>query len=422
MYDIFDKIADRMKRDLGQFAAVGHGYYSFPKLEGPIGSRMLWRGKEVIVWSINNYLGLANHPEVRKVDAEAAAKWGLAYPMGARVMTGHTDLHEAFEREIANFMDYEDAILLNYGFQGMVSLIPALTDRKDVIIYDELSHACIIDGMALSPAKRFVFPHNNIEQLERLLQRAMKIIEETKGGILVISEGVFGMRGDLGALDKIVALKEKYPFRLLVDDAHGFGVMGKNGRGTPEHLGVHGQDKVDIYFGTFAKSLAGIGAFVLAEKKVIQYLYYNMRSQIFAKSLPSPMVEGGLKRLELLRTRPELRKQLWHIVRRLQQGLRERGFNIGNTQSPVTPVFLDASYQEAMNLVFDLRENYHIFVSGVVFPIIPRGELLLRLIPTAVHTDEDVDLTLQAFESVRPKLENGEYNVEPYILSYAKKT
>lgn len=422
MYDIFDKIADRMKRDLGQFSAIGHGYYSFPKLEGEIGPRMRWRGKEVIVWSVNNYLGLANHPEVRKVDAEAAAKWGLAYPMGARMMTGHTDLHEAFEREIANFMEYEAAILLNYGFQGMVSLIPALTDRRDVIIYDELAHACIIDGMALSPAKRFVYPHNDIEKLERHLQRAMKIVEETKGGILVISEGVFGMRGDLGALDQIVALKEKYPFRFLVDDAHGFGVMGANGRGTPEHFGVHGQDKVDLYFGTFAKSLAGIGAFVLAEKKVIQYLYYHLRSQIFAKSLPSPMVEGGLKRLELLRTRPELRQRLWHIVHRLQNGLRERGFDTGNTQSPVTPVFLKASYPEAMNLIFDLRENYHVFVSGVVYPVVPRGELLLRLIPTAVHTDEDVDTTLQAFESVRPKLLNGEYNREPYVFSIVGKS
>ncbi len=412
--DLFDKIEQKMKSDLGQYAAVGHGYFSFPKLEGEIGPRMRWRGKEVIVWSINSYLGLANHPEVRKVDAEAAAKWGLAYPMGSRLMSGHTSLHEEFEKQAAEFMGKEDAFLLNFGYQGMLSIITALADRKDVIVYDQLSHACIIDGMNTSPAKRFVYAHNNMEQLENRLQRAMRVIEKTGGGILVITEGVFGMHGDMGALDKIVALKKKYPFRLLVDDAHGFGVMGKNGRGAGEELGV--LDEIDVYFTTFAKSMASIGAFVAGKKFLIDFFRYNMRSQVFAKSLPMPLVEGAIKRLELLRTRPELREHLWKVVRTLQNGLRELGFNLGRTQSPVTPVFLSGKPNEAMNIISDLRENYNIFVSGVTYPVVEKGVILIRIIPTAAHSLEDVEITLNAFKEASEKLKKGEYD-KPFSLS-----
>ncbi len=406
--DLFDKIDKKMQTDLGQFYEIGHGYFSFPKLEGEIGSRMFWNGKEVVCWSINNYLGLANHPEVRKVDAEAAKKWGLAYPMGSRLMSGHTSLHEEFERQAAEFMGKEDAFLLNFGYQGMLSIIGALTDRRDVIVYDQLSHACIIDGMNTSQAKRYVYGHNNIAQLENRLQRAKKIVEKTGGGILVITEGVFGMHGDMGKLDDIVKLKEKYDFRILVDDAHGFGVMGPNGRGAAEHYGV--LDQIDVYFTTFAKSMAAIGAFVAGDKKVINFLRYNIRSQVFAKSLPMPFVEGAIKRLELLRTKPELREHLWKIVNALQDGLREAGFNLGRTQSPVTPVFLSGEPVEAMNIIYDLRENYNVFVSGVTYPVVEKGVILLRLIPTAAHTLEDVEITLQAFKEARKKLEAGEYN------------
>ncbi len=406
--DLFNKIEKKMQSDLGQYAAVGHGYFSFPKLEGEIGPRMKWKGKEVITWSINNYLGLANHPEVRKVDADAAKKWGLAYPMGSRLMSGHTSLHEEFEKQAAEFMEKEDAFLLNFGYQGMLSIITALADRRDVIIYDQLSHACIIDGMNTSPAKRFVYGHNNIKQLENRLQRAMKVVEKTGGGILVITEGVFGMHGDMGALDKIVALKEKYPFRLLVDDAHGFGVMGKNGRGAPEELGVN--NEIDVYFTTFAKSMASIGAFVAGKKFLIDFLRYNMRSQIFAKSLPMPLVEGAIKRLELLRTKPELREHLWKVVNTLQNGLKELGFNLGRTQSPVTPVFLSGKPNEAMNIISDLRENYNIFVSGVTYPVVEKGVILIRIIPTAAHSLEDVEITLDAFKEAAQKLKKGEYD------------
>lgn len=415
--DLFDKIDKKMQTDLGQFSEIGHGYFSFPKLEGEIGPRMLWHGKEVVCWSINNYLGLANHPEVRKVDAEAAKKWGLAYPMGSRLMSGHTSLHEKFEKKAAEFMQKEDAFLLNFGYQGMLSIITALTDRRDVIIYDQLSHACIIDGMNTSQAKRYVFGHNNIEQLENRLQRAVKITQKTGGGILVITEGVFGMHGDLGRLDEIVKLKEKYPFRLLVDDAHGFGVMGKNGRGTAEHFGV--LDQIDVYFTTFAKSMAAIGAFVAGDKKVIDFLRYNMRSQIFAKSLPMVFVEGAIKRLELLQNSPELREKLWTIVKALQNGLKNLGFNLGRTQSPVTPVFLSGEPVEAMNIVYDLRENYNVFVSGVTYPVVEKGVILLRLIPTAAHSLEDVEITLQAFKEARAKLQAGEY-LKPFNPSKIK--
>ncbi len=411
MFDVFDKIDRNMATDLGQYASVGHGYIAYPKLEGQISTRMKFRGKDVLVWSLNSYLGLANHPEIRKVDAEAAADWGLAYPMGSRVLTGNSDYHEEFERQAAEFMQKEDAFLLNFGYQGCLSIIHTLTDRRDVIVYDQLSHACIMDGMSISLAKRFVFAHNDMEQLEKRLQQAKRITEKTGGGILIITEGVFGMKGDLGRLDLIAELKEKYGARLFVDDAHGFGVMGATGIGTGEHF--HVQDKIDVLFNTFAKSMAGFGAFVAGDKKVINYLRYNMRSQIYAKALCMPMTIGAIKRLEMLKTMPELRSKLWHIVGKLQAGLRERGFDIGVTQSPVTPVYLHGSDIEAMGIVVDLRENHGIFASGVVYPVVEKGVIMLRLIPTAAHTDEDVDYTLKVFETIRNNMEAGVYKNLP---------
>ena len=395
------------KGPLGKWAEQAEGYFVFPKLEGPISNRMKFQGREVITWSINDYLGLANHPEVRKVDAEAAAEYGSAYPMGARMMSGHTDLHEQLQRELADFVDKEAAYLLNFGYQGMVSTIDALVSKKDVIVYDVDAHACIIDGVRLHLGQRFTYKHNDLESVEKNLQRAEKIVEQTGGGILVISEGVFGMRGEQGKLKEIVALKEKYDFRLFVDDAHGFGTLGKTGAGAGEEQGV--QDGIDVYFATFAKSLASTGAFIAADQEIIDYLKYNLRSQMFAKSLQMQLVVGALKRLEMLRTMPELKAKLWENVNALQSGLKKRGFDIGTTQSCVTPVYLKGSIPEAMALVKDLRENHGIFCSIVVYPVIPKGLILLRLIPTATHTMEDVEETLSAFSEIRDRLENGTY-------------
>jgi glycine C-acetyltransferase len=404
--DIFDKIY-RDKGPLGQYQQVGHGYFIFPKLEGELGPRMTFRGKEVLVWSLNNYIGLANHPEVRKADAEAAEEWGLAYPMGSRLLTGQTSKHEELEDQLAEFVGKEDAFLLNYGYQGIVSIIDALLGRNDVVVYDSEAHACIFDGVRLHLGKRFMFPHNNIENCEKQLERATKLVDQTGGGILVVTEGVYGMAGDLAKLDKITALKEKFNFRILVDDAHGFGTMGKTGAGTGEHFGV--QDKIDLYFSTFAKSMAGIGAFVAGNEDIINYLRYNMRSQVFAKALPMPMVVGAMKRLELLKTQSALRESLWKIVRALQNGLKEKGFNLGNTESPVTPVFLSGTVVEASNMVIDLRENYRIFCSIVLYPVVPKDVIMLRIIPTAVHTLTDVEETIKAFGEVYKKLIAGTY-------------
>ncbi len=404
--DIFKKLNEN-RGPLGK----GHGYFLFPKLEGEIAPRMKFRGKEVLTWSINNYLGLANHPEVRKADAEGAAKYGLAYPMGARMMSGQTTQHTDLEDQLAEFVGKKAAYLLNFGYQGMVSIIDALVDRNDVIVYDSESHACILDGVRLHMGKRYVYTHNNMESFEKQLQRATILADKQKGGILVITEGVFGMAGDLGKLDEIVKFKTKYDFRLLVDDAHGFGTMGKTGAGTAEHLGV--QDEVDLYFATFAKSMAGIGGFVASsDVDIIDFLQYNLRSQIFAKSLPMPMVIGAKKRLDLLKSTPELRENLWKICHALQNGLKERGFDIGATQSPVTPVYIKGNPQQAMSITMDLRENYNIFCSIVVYPVVPRDIILLRIIPTAVHTLEDVKYTIDAFEEVHKKLLDGFYDKE----------
>jgi len=409
--DIFDKIK-KNRGPIGQHSKGVHGYFTFPKLEGEIGNKMIFRGKECLVWSVNNYLGLANHPEVRKADADASAEWGLAYPMGSRMMTGQTNMHELLENEISEFMDKEDTILLNFGYQGMVSAIDCMVNRNDVIVYDSESHACILDGMRLHAGKRFVFKHNDMESFEKQLERATRIVEKTDGGILVITEGVFGMAGDQGRLKDLVEFRKsgKYNFRLFVDDAHGFGTVGKTGQGSGEEQGV--QDEIDILFGTFAKAMASIGAFICADEQIVEFLRYNMRSQVFAKSLPMPLVVGARKRLELLRDQPQHKENLWKVASALQKGLVSAGFDIGVTNSAVTPVFLEGNLAEATNLTFDLRENYNIFCSIVIYPVVPKDVIMLRLIPTASHTLEDVQYTIDSFTAMKKKLDAGEYQSE----------
>ncbi|AFL84679.1 7-keto-8-aminopelargonate synthetase-like enzyme [Belliella baltica DSM 15883] len=415
--DLFEKLNTNLG-PLGKHSELSEGYFTFPKLEGEIAPRMKFKGKDVLTWSLNNYLGLANHPDIRKADADAAAKWGAAYPMGARMMSGQTDLHEQLERELAEFVGKQSAYLLNYGYQGIMSVIDSILDRKDVVVYDSECHACIIDALRMHLGKRYVFPHNDIENCETQLKRATKLAAETGGGILVITEGVFGMTGDQGHLAEIVKLKEKYEFRLLVDDAHGFGTMGKTGAGTGEEQGV--QDQIDLYFSTFAKSMASIGAFIAGDTNVIHFLKYNMRSQIYAKSLPMLLVEGALKRLEMLRTMPELKENLWKIVNALKSGLIEKGFSIGKSNSPVTPVVLNGTVGEAATLSKDLRENYSIFCSVVIYPVVPKDMIILRLIPTAVHTLEDVAETIAAFEAVKEKLTNGFYKSSALAVSFGE--
>lgn len=405
--DLFKKVIAN-PGPLGIYADQAHGYYYFPKLEGQISNKMIFRGKECIVWSLNNYLGLANNPEVREADTKGAADWGMGYPMGARMMSGQTEHHLELERQLAEFEGKESAYLLNYGYMGMVSIIDSLLDRHDVVVYDSEAHACILDGLRLHMGKRFVYPHNDMVSFEKQLERAKKITNETGGAILVITEGVYGMSGDLGNLKGILALKDQYGFRLLIDDAHGFGTMGPAGKGTSEHEQV--MDKVDIYFGTFAKAMAGIGAFVASDTAIIKSLAYKMRSQIYAKSLPMPMVIGAMKRLEMIKTMPELREKLWTNVRALQSGLKANGFDIGNTASPVTPVFLKGGVGEATQLVQDMRMNHGVFCSIVVYPVVPKGILMLRLIPTAVHTLDDVNHTIDTFKIIQEKLKAGAYS------------
>ena len=406
MRDLFERMRED-KGPLGKWAEIAEGYFAFPKLEGDISSRMNFNGHEVITWRVNDYLGLANNPEVRKIDAEAAKKYGSAYPMGARLMSGHTDLHDRLQNELAEFVNKESAYVLNFGYQGILSTIDSLVSKNDVIVYDIDAHACIIDGVRLRIGKRFTYQHNDMQSLEKNLVRATKIANETNGGILVISEGVFGMRGEQGKLKEIVELKDKFNFRLLVDDAHGFGTLGKTGAGAGEEQGV--QDHIDVYFATFAKSMASTGAFIASDKDIIDFLKYNMRSQVFAKSLQMQLVEGILKRLDLLRSKPEIKQKLWDNVNKLQSGLKDRGFDIGSTQSCVTPVYLKGSVPEAFALVKDLRENYKIFCSIVIYPVIPKGLILLRLIPTASHNFDDIEETLDAFSSIRDRLVSGVY-------------
>jgi len=407
--DLFQKLLEN-KSPLGQYADKAHGYYTFPKLEGDLGGRMTFMGKEMIVWSVNNYLGLGNDPEVRKVDEEAARDWGLAYPMGSRMMSGESKYHEELENNLAEFVQKESAMLLNFGYQGIMSVIDALLDRHDVVVYDKDDHACIYDGVRMHLGKRLPFEHNDINSFAKQIAKAQVIAEETGGGILVVTEGVFGMRGEQGILKEIVEYKKQYNFRLLVDDAHGFGTLGETGAGAGEEQGV--QDEIDLYFSTFAKSMASIGAFVAGDTDIITHLKYTVRSQIFAKSLPMPFVIGNLKRLELLRTRPELKDKLWHNVNLLQNGLREAGFDLGNTSSCVTPVYMHGSVSEATNLIHDMRQEFNIFCSAVIYPVIPKGMILLRLIPTAAHTEEDVNETIAAFRAIRGKLQAGEYQGE----------
>ncbi len=406
--DIFERLLNN-RGPLGRYSNLSEGYFMFPKLEGEIGPRMKFMGKEVLTWSLNDYLGLGNHPEVRKVDAQAAADWGLAYPMGARMMSGNSVHHEELERQLADFIQKEAVLLLNYGYQGIMSVIDALTDRKDVIVYDAECHACIIDGLRMHMGKRFVYPHNDIENLEKQLSRATRLAEENGGGVLVITEGVFGMSGNQGRIKEIVDLKKKFSFRLLVDDAHGFGTLGATGAGAGEEQGV--QEGIDLYFSTFAKSMAAIGAFVGGDTDIVDFLKYNARSQIFAKTLPMPFVIGAMKRLELLRTEPEHKERLWTIVNALQSGLKSRGFNIGTTQACVTPVIVSGSVGEAAVLIKDLRENYNIFCSVVIYPVVPKDVIMMRLIPTASHTLEDVEETLKAFEAIKHKLDEGAYRL-----------
>ena len=409
MADIFERLINNYG-PLGQHRERAHGYFAFPKLEGEIGSKMKFRGQEMIVWSLNNYLGLANHPEVRKADADGSAQYGLALPMGARMMSGNSDLHEQLEKELAVFVHKEDSILMNYGYQGIMSAIDSICGRHDVVVYDAECHACIIDGLRMIPAHRFVFKHNDVEDCEKQLHRAKALVDKQQlGGVLVITEGVFGMAGDQGCIKEIAALKKKVPFRLLVDDAHGFGTLGATGAGAGEAQGC--QDEIDLYFSTFAKSMASIGAFMAGPKNIIDYIRYNIRSQIFAKSLPMPYVVGNLKRLELLRSKPELKANLWKNALALQNGLKERGFDIGKTDSVVTPVYMKGGVEEATAMVMDIRENYKIFCSIVVYPVIPKGHIIYRLIPTAVHTQEEIDLTLKAFSETKAKLDAGAYKV-----------
>ena len=406
--DIFEKLLKHMG-PIGEHSNRAHGYFAFPKLEGEIGPRMKFRGNEKIIWSLNNYLGLANHPEVRATDAKAAADFGLATPMGARMMSGNTNYHEKLEKELSDYMGKEDTALLNYGYQGIMSSIDAICNRRDIIVYDAECHASIIDGLRLHQGHRYVYKHNDIEDCEKQLKRAEELAKTSGGGILVITEGVFGMAGDQGKLKEIAALKDKYEFRFMVDDAHGFGTMGKTGAGTGEEQGV--QDKIDLLFNTFAKSGASIGAFISGDKAIINYLRYNSRSQIFAKSIPLPLVIGHLKRVELMRKHPELKAKLWENINKLQNGLRERGFDLGKTNSPVTPIYLQGDIPEATAMCLDLRENYNIFCSIVVYPVIPKGQIIYRLIPTASHNDEDIQLTLEAFTETKAKLDKKIYEV-----------
>ena len=410
--DIFDRIRKSTGGPIGQYRDKAEGYFAFPRLEGDLGPHMKFNGQEVLCWSLNNYLGLANHPEIRKVDAEASARWGLAYPMGSRMMTGQTHLHEELERRLAAFEKKEAAFEFNFGYQGIVSTIDALVGRHDVIVYDAEDHACLLDGIRLHIGSKYKFRHNDIKDCERVLAKACAEADANGGGVLLITEGVFGMTGALGILDQIAALKKKYSFRIMIDDAHGFGVMGPNGRGTSEHFGV--MDEIDIYIGAYAKSMAIIGGFVASDKDIIDYLKYNMRSQIYAKSLPMPIVEGCLKRLEIIDSPEgdERRAQLWKVTRRLQEGFRELGFDIGPAEACVTPVHVKAGVNQASNIAVALREEYHIFCSVVIYPVIPPGMVIFRVIPTAAHSMEDVERTLEAFRDMKERLDRGEFDKE----------
>ena len=399
--DLFDKLANRPS-PLGPFTSAGYGYYTFPKLEGPLGPEMKFNGKDMVVWSINDYLGVGSNEKIKQIDAEATAKYSLSAPMGARLMTGNSDEHEALEKELAAFVHKEDAQLLNFGYQGIMSVVHALVDRNDYLIYDELSHACIVDGKQLAMADKSVFKHNDIESFKKQLYRAAAK-KKDNSSILVVTEGVFGMTGDLGILPEIIKLKEEVPFRLLVDDAHGFGTLGHDGSGTGTQLEC--QDGIDIYFGTFAKAVALIGAFVASEPRVIQFLKANVRSQIVAKSLPLPIVATARERLKMIRQHPEWREKLWANTLKLREGLIKIGYNVLPSESPVTPVLTQGSTDLCQDIMRILREDHGIFVSGVAYPVVPKGVVLIRLIPTAAHNDAHIEKTLTAFEAIKEFVE-----------------
>lgn len=408
--DIFERIEKDAGGPIGQYYDQAAGYYMYPRLEGELGPHMIFNGKPVLNWSLNNYLGLANHPEVRKEDARAAAEWGLAYPMGARMMTGHTRYHEKLERIFADFEKKEDAFLFNFGYQGIFSAIDSLVTRHDVIVYDAECHACLLDGVRLHIGSKYKYRHNNIDDCDKVLARACAEAEAQGGGVLLITEGVFGMTGALGKLDKIVGLKQKYNFRIFIDDAHGFGLCGPHGRGTSEQLGV--MDGIDLYIGAFAKSMASIGGFIAGPRSVINYLRYNMRSQMYAKALPMPLVLGNIKRMEIIDS-PEgddLRRKCWAITHAIQDGFRKEGFDIGEAEACVTPVHIKGGTAQATKMAKDLRENYGIFCSMVIYPVIPKGMVIFRIVSTAAHTMEDVEETLAAFKAIKMKLDAGEYD------------
>ena len=410
MLDIFDRIERDSGGPIGQYYDQAFGYYMYPKLEGELGPHMVFNGKEVLNWSLNNYLGLANHPEVRKADAEGAARWGLAYPMGSRMLSGHTALHEKLEKMFADFEKKEDAFLFNFGYQGIVSAIDCLTARHDVIVYDAECHACLLDGIRLHIGSKYKYRHNNIEDCEKVLAKACAEADANGGGVLLITEGVYGMTGALGKLDKIAALKKKYSFRIMIDDAHGFGLLGAHGRGTSEELGC--MDEIDLYIGAFAKSMASIGGFVAGPHSIIKYLRANMRSQMYAKSLPMPLVIGNIKRLEIIMSEEgdRLRKKCLEITHAIQTGFVKEGFDIGEAEACVTPVHIKGGVAQATKMAKDLRENYKIFCSVVVYPVIPKGMVIFRIVSTAAHTMEDVEYTLNAFKEIKAKLDAGAYD------------
>ncbi|MCH9633796.1 MAG: 8-amino-7-oxononanoate synthase/2-amino-3-ketobutyrate coenzyme A ligase [Chlamydiae bacterium] len=390
----------------GLFSNVREGkdnYYAQPILEGPLGPHMTFNGQKMIVWSINDYLGLAGHPEPTARAKEVLEAFGTAYPMGARLMSGFTQNHQTFEAKLAKFAQKESALLFNYGYLGVLGVITSIMGPRDTVIIDHDSHACIVDGAKLATTRRNqfrVFRHNDMDHLEKILK---SINQDRKGGILIVTDGIYGMTGEVAPLKEICALKEKYNARLLVDDAHGIGIMGATGRGTGEHLGV--QDKIDLYFSTFAKCFAGIGGFVAGDKEIIEHITWNARPVIFAKNLPLIYSDSLSATLDVIEREPERREKLWEIATYMQRRFKEEGFDIGNTTSPITPVFLSISGLEAIkDAIHILREEFHIFASGVMYPVVPRGVFLLRLVPSCRHTFDDVNKTIEAFIQIKERI------------------
>lgn len=400
--DVFAK-CDTEGGYFGKYRRAKDKYFTQPVLEGPIGPRMQFEGREVITWSINNYLGLAGDPDIHERARRTVETHGPWTPMGSRLMTGNSNRHMALEARLARFVGKEASVVFNYGYMGVIGTIHSLVDEADTVLIDSLSHACIVDGALLaSRGKQFrVFRHNDMESLEEQLKAANA---NRRGGLLLVTEGLYGMTGDQAPLAPICDLKDLYEARLLIDDAHGFGVMGPTGAGTAEHQGV--QDRVDLYFGTFAKSFAAIGGVTAGDERVVDYIRYNARPNIFAKSLPMIYVEAVDAALDLVEKGSDRREQVWHIAHRLQAGLSALGYDLGSTDSPITPVYIPAGSEEtAVRAIRLMRSTYGIFVSAVTYPVVPRGVVLFRLTATAAHTDDDVDRTLEAFEKLRNDLD-----------------